>query len=141
MRRKRHHAIALVISSLMILALSLGTSFGRISACAPDCPECRFIPSCCAGMDSSENSGTGGSAKPLSGSSHCDHEGICVDNLQTISTATVSNNFQYDNFPSLSPQGSSIKLKPYKRVSIPILHEPSSEKFPSLFLRNCSFLI
>lgn len=141
MRRKRHHAIALVIASLMILALSLGTSFGRISACAPDCPECIFIVSCCAGMDSSETSGTGGSAKPLSGSNHCDHEGICVDNFQTISTSTLNNSFQYDSSPSLSPHGSSIKLKLYKRASIPILQEPSSETFPSLFIRNCSFLI
>jgi len=141
MRIKRHHTIALFISSLMILALSLGTSFGGIFACSPDCSECRVIPSCCAGMEGNEMSGTGGSTKPLSGANDCDHEGICIDGFQTISTSAVNNSFQYNSFPSLSPQGSSIKPKLYKRVSIPILQEPSSETFPSLFIRNCSFLI
>lgn len=141
MRRKRHHTLVLFISSLMILAVSLGTSFGGISACSPDCSECRVIPSCCAGMEGNEMSRTGGSAKSLSGPIDCDHEGICIDGFQTISTSAVNNGFQYDSLPSPSPQGSAIKPKRYKRVGIPILQEPSSETFPSLFVRNCSFLI
>ncbi|MGB3223061.1 MAG: hypothetical protein WBB23_09690 [Desulforhopalus sp.] len=141
MRRKRHHTIAVFISSLMIFALSLGTSFGGIFTCSPDCPECKVIPSCCPGMDGNEMSGTGESTKPLSGPNDCNHEGMCIDGFQTISTSAVNNSFPYDSFPSLSPQGSSITPKPYKRVSIPILQEPSLETFPSLFIRNCSFLI
>lgn len=141
MRRKRHRIIAIFISSLMILALSLGNSFGGIFSCSPDCPECTVIPSCCAGMEGNEASGTGKSTKPLSGPNDCDHEGICIEGFQTITTSAVNNSFSHDSFPSLSPQGSSIKPKLYKRSIITILQEPSSETFPSLFIRNCSFLI
>lgn len=141
MSSKRHYTTALFISLLLILALSLGTSFGGIFVCPPDCSECRVIPTCCAGMEGNEMSGAGESALPLSGPNDCDHEGICIDGFQTISASAVNNSFQYDSFPSLSPQGSSIKPKFCKRVSIPTLQEPSSEAFPSLFIRNCSFLI
>jgi hypothetical protein len=141
MRRKRHQTIVLFISSLMILALSLGNSFGGIFACSPDCSKCRVVPSCCAGIEGNDITGTEGSAKPVSGPNDCDHGGICIDGLPPTSTSAVNNGFQDDQFPSPSPQGSSIKPVYHNRVSIPIIQEPSSEKFPPLFLRNCSFLI
>ncbi len=141
MKRKRHHTLALSISLLMILALSLGTSFGGISVCPPDCAESKVIFSCCAGMEGNEMSGTEGSPQPLSPSNNCDHEGICIDGFQTISISAVNFSIQYYSFPAPSPQGFSIKPNLYKRVGIPILQKQSSENFPSLFLRNCSFLI
>lgn len=130
-----------IISLLVILVVSLGTSIAGSPVCPPKCPDCVVVPACCADMDDSSASGTKGAADHSSGWGGCSHDRICHNDFQPIDVSAVGGTFEYDNAFIQSHLGSQIHHNIYYKATVRVLPEPPLENSPPLFLRNCSFLI
>ncbi len=130
-----------IILFLLILAVSIGTSFAGGTLCSTDCPECRVVPSCCATMADSPEHGSGKAADHLPGKTDCSHDGICRKNVQSIDMSVATGQLEYDYALVQSHLSSEVQLDLICSNFSPVPPQFPLEKVPPLYLRNCSFLI
>ncbi|MGB3210701.1 MAG: hypothetical protein WBB19_08365 [Desulforhopalus sp.] len=129
------------ISIIVIFIVGLGTSLAGKSLCPPDCPDCRVTPACCAKMAENSVGGTGGMSDHQPGPDGCSHDGICLDGVQPVDLAGVSGTVGYDSVLAHSHPESPGRSDFSCIVEPPFHLKPPKEKFPPLYIQNCSFLI
>lgn len=130
-----------LISFLVILVVSLGTSFAGSSFCPPGYSDCEVVVGCCAEMENNSMSETRGAAEHSPVRNGCSHEGICLNVSLLIDVSAASGTFTYDNTLVLSHLSYEVDLDTISRAPDPPLLKSPIEKFPPLYLRICSFLI
>ena len=138
MRSRLSHT---VISFLLILVVSLGTALAGSSVCPSDCPECAVVHVCCEAMAENPEPATSKMADHFPERTDCSHEGICLDGFQPIDFSSANSSFEYDSVLIQSYLSFDIPLGFLGRAASQVLPHFSLEKYPPLYLRNCSFLI
>lgn len=130
-----------IISFVLILVVSLGNSLAGTPMCPTVCPECVVVPDCCAGMADHSESGTSGTADHSPERTDCSHDGICLNGFQPIDVSATTGTIEFDSAVVQYQLISEVHLDLLYKVVTPVPPQSFSEKFPPLYLRNCSFLI
>lgn len=130
-----------IISFLVILIVNLGTSVSGSGVCLSGGPECEAVPACCAEMADSSDCEPSGTAQPLSGSSNCCHDNICLTKFQPIDALSGSTTLEHGSTFVPSHLSSEAQRDLLGKAATPVVLQSPLEKTHPLYLRNCSFLI